>query len=176
MDFLNQQIDIDNLPDAAAVEWRKIERNYLKVLRIQWLILSLLLFSAAAIVVFFSRTMQQPVRLLIITSSVIFISVFYFIYLYKSFIYRRYALREHDILYRHGWLIRSTDACPFNRVQHCSVNAGPLERNYKLASLTLFTAASGEADIKISGLPVSTAFEIREYVMKKIAPYDGNGT
>jgi membrane protein YdbS with pleckstrin-like domain len=66
--------------------------------------------------------------------------------------------------------------CPFNRIQHCSVDSGPVERSYKLASLTLYTAASESADVKIAGLPELLALNIREFIMKKIAAHEGTGS
>jgi len=175
MDFLNQQIEISSLPDAGNVNWNKIERSYLKVLRLQWLLVTLILLGLSTLILLFSRPLQTSVGIALVTGIGLVLSLVYLTYIEQSFHYRAYAVREHDIIYRHGWIIRSIDACPFNRIQHCSVNAGPLERKYKLSSLTLYTAASGEGDLKISGLPESRAVEIREFVMKKIAPYEGPG-
>jgi uncharacterized protein len=66
--------------------------------------------------------------------------------------------------------------CPFNRIQHCAVDSGPIERSYKLATLTLYTAASEAGDVEISGLPEEFALNIREFIMKKIAAHEGTGS
>jgi len=173
MDFLNQQIDVGSLPDIEKVNWKKIEKDYLKVLRIQWLLVSLFLFAVAAIIVFLTPISRSSTLVIAICSLAVLLSAFYLLMIERSFHHRAYAIRGNDILYRHGWLIRSIDACPFNRIQHCTVNAGPFERKFGLSSLTLYTAASGEADTKISGIPEATAISVREFILKKITPYEG---
>ncbi len=175
MDFLNTQIDPTTLPRLEDVEWKPVERIYMRVLRIRWLIFTAVLLAIVSFVLSVNPVLRQT-SFLIIAGLLVFIPSFLYIFLVqRAFKRRAYALREYDILYRHGWLFQTTDACPFNRIQHCSVNSGPLERNYSLASLSIYTAASGEADIKISGLKEETANSIRELIMKKIIPYDGEG-
>jgi membrane protein YdbS with pleckstrin-like domain len=173
MDFLNQQIDLNTLPGIEDVAWKKIEPDYLKVLRFHWLIVSVVLLIGGGILVFFNSRLQSPLWLASIAFAFLLVSGLYLFFLQRSFHYRAYAIRQHDILYRHGWIVKHTEACPFNRIQHCSVNSGPLERKFRLASLTLYTAASSQGDLKISGLPEETANTLREFIMKKIIPYEG---
>ena len=173
MDFLNQQIDPSTLPGIQDVEWKKIERSFLRVLLFQWFIFSILLSAVAFFIVFFNPRIRSADWISIIAAAILLISGTYLFLLLRSFKYRAYSIRAHDILYRHGWIIKHLEACPFNRIQHCSVNSGPLERRYGLASLTLFTAASAQGDLKISGIPESTANQLREFIMKKIIPYEG---
>ena len=79
-----------------------------------------------------------------------------------------YVIREHDILYRSGWIVQRIIACPFNRVQHCSADAGPLDRKFRLSSITLFTAGATGADLRISGLKEELAQQLREFILAKI--------
>lgn len=173
MDFLNHQIELSSLPGLDEVIWKKIEPSYLKVLRFQWMIVTLVLIAVASFLIFLNPKFQTSTVMGLITGVVLVISGLYLFLIQQSFYFRAYAIRQHDILYRHGWIVKHTEACPFNRIQHCSVNSGPLERKYGLASLTLFTAASSVGDLKISGLPESTANMLREFIMKKIVPYEG---
>lgn len=173
MDFLNEEIDPVTLPDADNINWKPVEKNYLLVLRFQWLIITLVLFIAAAILILFVPSLQQRPVVISIAAGWVLLVVLYFVLQERSFKTKAYAMREHDILYRHGWIIRATEACPFSRVQHCSVHSGPVERKYKLASLVLYTAASDSADLKISGLPETTALGIREFIMEKITANEG---
>jgi membrane protein YdbS with pleckstrin-like domain len=86
----------------------------------------------------------------------------------ESFKRKAYAIREKDVLYRTGFIIRTLHVCPFNRIQHCSVHAGPIERQYGLASISLFTSGSEGSDLRIPGLTEGTAANIREFIMQKI--------
>lgn len=173
MDFLNGEIDPKVLPGAESITWQPVEKNYLHILRIQWLIATIVLFTAAALLVWFIPALRQRPATIFIITGCLLVAAFYFVLQERSFSKRAYAMREHDILYRHGWIIRVTEVCPFNRIQHCSVHSGPLERKYRLAALTLYTAASGPGDLKVSGLPETTAHNIREFIMKQIAANEG---
>ena len=74
-----------------------------------------------------------------------------------------YALREHDIAYRHGVIFRKTVLLPLNRLQHAEVSSGPLQRRYGLASLKLYTAGASGVDLQIDGLTAERATELRDY-------------
>ncbi|MCR6719337.1 MAG: PH domain-containing protein [Chitinophagaceae bacterium] len=84
-----------------------------------------------------------------------------------SFRYKAYALREHDVIYRSGWLVQSVRVCPFNRIQHCSVDSGVIDRRYGLSSLSVYTAGGAEADMKLAGLPKDVADDMRDFILSK---------
>ena len=92
----------------------------------------------------------------------------------KSFSRKAYALRERDLIYRSGWIIQRFSICPFNRIQHCSLSAGPFERKLGLSSISVYTAGTEGSDIKISGLTEATAFALRDFIMKKAGTDDSN--
>lgn len=168
MDFLNTQINTSSIPDAAQLDWQPIERDYLKVLRVQWLIVSLILLAIAIVLIILIPQFRQLIPLILIIAAWLFIILFYFLVQEKAFQLLAYAIREHDILYRHGWIVQRIIACPFNRIQHCSADAGPLDRQFKLSSLTLFTAGASGADLRISGLKMEVAQNLREFIINKI--------
>jgi membrane protein YdbS with pleckstrin-like domain len=173
MDFHNSKIDPDTLPDAGNPGWKPVEKSYLKVLRIQWLIFSLFLIALAFVMGMFIPFFQNQQGLILLGSGCLILIALYFYLQEKSFNSRAYVIRDHDILYRHGWVILVTEACPFNRIQHCSVDSGPLDRKFRLSTLTLFTAGSTGADLKIKGLPETLAASLREFIMKKIGAHEG---
>ena len=168
MDFINEQINSKAIPDAQQINWQPVERDYLKVLRIQWFIVSVVLLVIAVVLLVLVQSFRGPVPFIAITGGWLFVVAFYFLVMEKSFHYLAYAVREHDILYRRGWLVQTMIACPFNRIQHCSADAGLLDRKYKLSSLTLFTAGANAADLRISGLKEEMAQNLREIIMQKI--------
>jgi membrane protein YdbS with pleckstrin-like domain len=86
----------------------------------------------------------------------------------KSFPYRKFAVREKDVIYEKGWILRTTTICPFNRIQNCSVQSGPWERKFKLASLLVYTAGTQGADVRIPGLQQDEAEQLRHFILDKI--------
>ena len=72
-----------------------------------------------------------------------------------------YAERDHDLLVRHGLLVRRLSIVPYARMQFVDVSAGPLERLFGLASVQLHTAAAA-SDARIPGLPSGEAARLRD--------------
>jgi len=85
---------------------------------------------------------------------------------------RGWALREHDLIARHGILWQSTTTLPFARIQHVETTSGPLERAFKLARLKLFTAGGMTADLVLIGLDGGTADSLREHLAEQIRRRD----
>lgn len=86
---------------------------------------------------------------------------------------RRYAARGYQmgadrLRVVKGLLFRSDTVVPFGRIQHIDVDQGPLERYYKLASLTVHTAGSHNASVRLPGLAHDDALAMREEIRAHI--------
>ena len=81
---------------------------------------------------------------------------------------RGFALRDQDIVYKHGVLWRSVKAVPFNRVQHAATGSGPLDRRFGLATLTVFTAGGSGGDLRVPGLNRDLAERLRGYIVDRV--------
>lgn len=169
MDFLNKQLPIDSLPRVENTSLEPIDSAYRKVLRWEWGISSLILALIAAAMINFMPLLRQPVNMALVLGAWAVLTGGWFLVQEKSFSVKAYAIRERDIIYRSGWIIQHTHTCPFNRIQHSSVTIGPLEKQFGLASLVLYTAGSNEADLRIRGLKEAAAWDLKEWITKKIA-------
>ncbi len=67
-----------------------------------------------------------------------------------------------------GILWRSDTVVPFGRVQHIDVDQGPIERALDIATMTLHTAGSHNASVKLPGLRHETARTMREDIRQRI--------
>ena len=72
-----------------------------------------------------------------------------------------YAERDHDLLVRHGLVVRRLSIVPYARMQFVDVTAGPLERAFQLATVQLHTAAAA-SDARVPGLPPAEASRVRD--------------
>ncbi len=72
-----------------------------------------------------------------------------------------YLVREHDLSLRSGVIGRSVATAPFARVQHVSIERGPLDRRFGLAALRLRTAGG---HISVPGLRSDIAERLKELV------------
>lgn len=167
--FVNNPVDIGLLPKAESLTLQPIEPAYKKVLLWEWMLRWGIITGIVIVIVFFIPALHSFLWIAVITGIVLILSILNLWLLYKSFAQKAYALRDRDLVYRSGWIIQRFSVCPFNRIQHCSVNAGPLERRLGLSSLSVYTAGTEGSDIKIPGLQETTAFALRDFIMKKTA-------
>lgn len=168
MEFINNPVQPDTLPRAAEAALQPINPLYGKVLRWGLVITMTILLLLLAVLIYFIPTLQQMRWLAVAGGGWLLLGVIWFLLQEMSFRNKAFAVRDRDIIYRTGWIIQHTHTCPFNRVQHCTVSAGPLERKYGLATLGLYTAASDNADLEIPGLEASEAWALKEWITKKI--------
>jgi membrane protein YdbS with pleckstrin-like domain len=84
-----------------------------------------------------------------------------------------YAETEDELWVRHGVMFRSLTVVPYGRLQVVDVNAGPLQRAFGLASVTLVTA-SADTDAHIPGLPYAEATRLRDRLTTRVDP-SGSG-
>ncbi len=72
-----------------------------------------------------------------------------------------YAERDDDLLVRKGVLLRSMVVVPYGRMQYVDVQAGPVDRRFRVATVQLHTASAG-SDAAIPGLPPEEAARLRD--------------
>lgn len=168
MDFINASVDVSTLPAFEEVVLQPVQPLYKKILRIEWMITTAVLVTIELVLLYFIGSLQQPAGWLTLTASVFFLSAIHWISIEKSFPWLAYAVRDKDVMFQKGWLNRSTRICPLNRIQNCTVQSGPLERKYRLASLIIYTAGAEGADLKIPGLQQQEADRLRHFILEKI--------
>ena len=167
--FSNNQVDTANLPKAEQSEFIPLQKSYLYMVWVGNGISALILFVGTVVgIAFGGLWFKLDVLLLIILGYLIIVTLI-FTTSYLGFRIKGYAIREHDIIYKTGWLWRKWIAIPFNRVQHCEIKKGPLEELFELSSLRVFTAGGSGSDLTIPGIPGETAASLKAYILKKTA-------
>jgi uncharacterized protein len=82
---------------------------------------------------------------------------------YRTF---RFLLTERLVWVRDGVIVRREKVIPASRLQHVDVSSGPIERLFRLSSLTVFTAGGAVATCRISGLDPGRAEALRSRVLE----------
>lgn len=100
------------------------------------------------------------------------------LYLPVAFVRERrlaYALCQHE-LYSCAGLFWQQQICqPLRPVQHVSLEQGPLDKLFGLATLSLFSAGSPSASLRLPGLPMALAEQYRQIVLDyKRGHHDAN--
>ncbi len=169
MIFQNLSIDPEQLPQVESVEMYRPHRNYLKVVLLSTIIFMLILLIGviAAILVADEPPFPYFNATLIGVWSVLAI---YFIWLsWKGYKNQAYALREKDVIYKRGVLVQKLTTVPFNRVQHCEIKQGPIERYFGLKTLEIYTAGGSGSDLLIPGLSGEKAQQLKDFIIKTTA-------
>lgn len=166
MIFQNSQLSISDLPSVAKVEFQKLAPAYKNLVYINVMIF----FGFALIgclVFFFLDVLELPwlSYVLLLLWAILFLLSMYFAG--KRYEYAGYALREFDILHKHGFLFRSLTSLPFSRIQHSEISRGPIESAFGLATLRVFTAGGSGSDLAIEGLLHEEALRIKELITQK---------
>ncbi len=165
--FENTQVDIDSLPRSAELNLISMESKYKLVRILAWVILAVILTAAALILIVIFKNENLIPGLWITAGVYFFIMVFSFLITYFGYYQMAYALRERDIFFKRGWIFRKSTIVPFERIQHCEVNRGPIDRYFGLASLKVFTAGGSSSDLSIPGLTEARAHRLKDYITKK---------
>lgn len=168
MSFINAPIALEQLPRFESLTLQPVQRSYLKILRQEWAISAFILAAIAAGLFFLIPALRQSYAWIFLLIPWLLMIGLHRLLLEKKFPYLAYAVREKDVISQHGWITRSVRICPNKRIQNCSVQSGPLERRAGLASLTIYTAGSDNADIRIPGLLQEEAEQLRHFILQNI--------
>ena len=165
--FSNSQIEVSSLPRISDIEFKGLHKDYLTVELIGSAIFWFISGSGASVAIaVFWGTWPSWLSWLAL-GSLISIILSSFILTILGFKRKKYALREHDIIYKTGLIWRSTTILPFNRIQHAEVQQGPVDRLFNLSKLKIYTAGGSGSDLSISGLVPDEANAMKHFILNK---------
>ncbi|MBU2921336.1 PH domain-containing protein [Winogradskyella psychrotolerans] len=169
MNFTNLQIQTEQLPKVEDVVLKPISKSYLKIILLNKLALYIgvigLVFGLKYII---EKKEELQLNLWYMLSAVVVFCVFNFIVSLLAFKKRKYAMREHDVVYAKGLLVHSITTVPISRIQHVEESRSWLARHFGLATLKIFTAGEAGSDLSIKGLPYIEAKQIKEIISDKV--------
>jgi len=169
MNFTNLQIQSENLPKVENVELKLISKSYFKIIAFNKLIFYAALIGFVVLAKYSLDIIKEiEINLWYILPFVIGFCILNFIIALLAFKKRKYAIREHDVLYAKGLLIHSMITVPMSRIQHVEESRSWLARHFGLAALKIFTAGEAGSDLIINGLPHLEAKQIKELISAKV--------
>jgi len=162
-----KNIEILDLPDITSLTFKKIHRDYLKVLLGSVCLITIVVIVALFVVNYnFQEVLPDFISYVYLGLFLVFILIILFIWI--GFSRRKFSIREKDISYKSGVLIKKTTTVPFSRVQHVELDEAPISRLFKLASISVFTAGDSSDDLVIKGIKKTEALKIKEFISEKI--------
>ena len=177
--FANPEIPIEALPSAEHLHWQALDSRYVLRLQVQSLLLIGCALPAVAVGHYFLVAVgEEDVPLAVQFGAWALLglaSAWALIWPPIEVPKRGFALRDQDIVYKHGVLWRSVKAVPFNRVQHAATGSGPLDRRFGLATLTVFTAGGSGGDLRVPGLNRDLAERLRGHIVDRVGHHSEDG-
>lgn len=164
----NQQIAANDLPSITSVDLLPISRAYLKIMFLNTVIFFSIPFILLISFFFFLEPDADRVYFWLFLGFLAFTFICYCIVAYLGFSKRRYALREHDIIYSKGLLFFKLTTVPFVRIQHIEISKSFIARKFNLATLHIYTAGEAGTDLVIKGLPNDIAEKLNAFLSSKI--------
>jgi uncharacterized protein len=162
--FSNSQINLQQLPDAEHLEMVSLEPAYKNLRYVSGIIISLIILIVTWTFILL-QTQLWPYSFYV-GGFISLLAIWIIFYQGLSFHYMGYALREKDISFKSGLLWRSMTTVPFNRVQHCDLKQGILDRRFGLSKLTIYTAGGQSTDLMIPGLLPETAERLKTFILQ----------
>ncbi|EAQ41700.1 PH domain-containing protein [Polaribacter sp. MED152] len=159
---------VTELPDITKIHFKKIDKDYLKVILINLFLVFIILFLG--LIALHQYAFSEDFLNYSTYIYFGFTSFFALCLLYTllAFPKKKYALREKDISYKSGLLVLKTTTVPFSRIQHVETDEKPISRLFNLASLSVYTAGDSSDDLVIKGIKKQEALEIKEFISSKI--------
>ncbi len=142
---------------------RQISRRALTLWRIYGMIqFAITLVVGAALVVAIVRW-EWPLWIVWIATAILVLELIFSVWLLPSLKWRRwrYEVTEQDVELQHGILLITKTLVPMVRVQHVDSEQGPLLRKFRLATISISTAATVH---KIPALDEQEAEELRQSI------------
>jgi uncharacterized protein len=147
----------------AQLSLQGIDRR-LRFFTLFWILL--VLWAPALIVMLAANKFPIIVGALAIASLLSLWAWHYCSRYYQTF---GYALLADGVWIESGVYWRKATFVPRVRVQHTEVNHGPIDRKMGLAKLSIHTAGVHSGSITIPGLSESSAHELRDQLLQRLA-------
>ena len=158
----------DFQPNITTENWIPIDKAYLSVVRIGFTLIHALGLVVAAVFIFL---LPSPAHIIpSLAASVLLCSFLWLFFIWAPRRTKRmqYLLRELDINFQSGYLFWQMVSISNNRIQHMEVRQGPIERRYGLATLVIYTAGTQGSELKIPGLVLSEAQQLKSQLLNNI--------
>ena len=155
--FVNTPIDADGLPHVHEQAFAPLDPTYARMRAVSAALSAGIIVTLAVVA---AAALSSKLPLIIGALAVIIVGMIGVAQRVETN-HMGYLVREHDVSFCSGVIGRSVATAPFARVQHVSIERGPLDRRFGLAGLQLRTAGG---HLAIPGLRHDVAERLKELV------------
>lgn len=173
----NTQVDINELQAYRQIEFEPIAAKYFVLVALRTAVFFVMASAAMLLIGTFNAV--PLIKISYICGGLLTLLSIYLFITKQTFKYRGIAVREHDVIFRTGFINITETLVPYKRVQHVKLKRGFIERSFGLSQLLVFTASGAAHNLSISGLEADKAEKIKTYIIDRfdiqgIAPVSGD--
>ncbi|MBA2876354.1 PH domain-containing protein [Thermaerobacillus caldiproteolyticus] len=141
----------------------RISERALRVWRIDGMISSCVYWLGFFVVLGLTFAFHWPYWISMVTFVLSVFATYLLVWLFPALRWKRwrYDVHEHEIEVQHGIYVIKRTIIPMVRVQHVDMKQGPLLRKYRLATISIWTAATVH---EIPALDVEEAEALRDRI------------
>lgn len=167
VEFSNDPIDLSGVPQLDDDAFVPMHPNYLRVSLIgRGLFAAIVVIIAVVVAVLLPEGRWIP---LAVAGAILLLTAIGVALKVVEVRHIAYQVREHDLSYRSGVLVKTVQSVPFVRVQHAKINHGPIQRMFDLASVSVSSAGP---DLHIHGLGHDDAERLKSLVVERAGALD----
>ncbi len=159
--FVNDPIDSDGLPAMQVEQFESLDPNFLRVRLIGDAIFAAIVVVVAIVVAVLVPWWWLP--LAIAAGVLLLIGLTAWLQTIEVG-HIGYLVRDQDFSFRSGVINRNITTVPFARVQHVSIDRGPLARSFGMATLEMRTAGDG---LTVPGISNDTAQRLKAMIVDR---------
>jgi len=169
--FVNDPVHPAQLPRLAHDDFVSVDPNWLRVSLMSMAAFAAVVTAAGVVVsvVMSSRNTDNSWLPLAVAAGLVVLTAVAAVLRTIEVRNIAYQIRTHDISYRSGVLVRRVETVPYVRVQHARIRQGPVQRRFAIATLEVNSAGP---DLKIHGLPATTAEQLKALVVDRAGDLD----
>lgn len=162
--FQNETITLEQIPKYEEIAYTNLHKNYVKIVRMNALI-GFLFGIAVSVAIFFVFEEFEKYYFIIGFSLLMLLISLFPLLTYKK---KKYAFRQHDVLYKKGLIFKTVNIIPYIRLQHVVIKQGWYAKKLGLATLELHTAANDRVDVSIPGLTLEDAERWKSFLLNRL--------
>lgn len=162
--FSNEPIDVSGIPQLADEDFVSMDPNFLRVSIIGRALFLVVVCVIAGVALAFGPDEIEVWMVLAAIGGLLALTIISVVLKVLEVRNIGYQVREHDLSYRNGVIVKRVQTVPFVRVQHARMRQGPVQRLFSLATLSINSAGP---DIAIPGLSNDDAARLRALVVER---------
>lgn len=164
--FRNEPIDVDGLPRLSQEPFEPLDPRFL---RIRWVADGIVAAAIAVAAVVVTAILPDASNVPRWVPPLVAVGLLGLVALtawlqWLEVRHLGYLVRDKDFSFRKGVISRTVTTVPYARIQHVSIDRGPLARSFGLATLQMRTAGDG---LTVPGMGHDAAQQLKALVVDR---------